>query len=630
MTKDKATQFFNPFQYGVACPAGTEKIVHKLRQVIEDNWNNGDFAILKVDMRNAFNLVSREAVLHQCAIHFPELLPWVTWCYSQHQKLWHPMGQLISASGVQQGDPLGPLLFALVLHCIILKISADPQCKELLLNCWYLDDGALAGPRDALSRALGILQANSNTSGLHINLSKCQLFSPQDLSMFPSDIPCSACPYFELLGVPIGSAEYCAQYIESKRKDAFLLLSLLPQLSNPQVAVTILRSCASFCKLAHLARSTPPSPMSEAVFSQFDNDVLHCFELSAAIELTLPAAKQATFNLSHGGLGLCSLHRHAPAAYISSLTMSVPSDICSATSKDHLLAAYNAMVSQPDAISVESVLDVPPRQHSLSSRIEEADFNSLFSVASTVTKARLHAISAPQAHAWLKVQLSPKLGLALMPDEAHVILKWWLGLPLTPDGTPCPLCHHNMDAWEHHMLTCRSGGDMITRHNLLRDCIADFCNKACLSPQIEKGSGILPKDQSRPADILVPNWSLSRPAAFDIKVINPLNLQFLQEAAQTCGHAAEMGEESKHSANNEACALRGWSCIPLVVEVFGGWGNESIDVLTKLSKKMATQLCQPINEVTSTIYSRLSLILMRQNARAILARCVSPTTSCDF
>ena len=101
---------------------------------------------------------------------------------------------------------------------------------------------------------------------------------------------------------------------------------------------------------------------------------------------------------------------------------------------------------------------------------------------------------------------------------------------------------------------------------------------------------ILPKDQSRPADILMPNWSLSHSAAFDIKVINPLNVQ---EVAQTYGHAAEMGEESKHSRNDEACALRGWTCIPLVVELFGYWGNEAIDVLTKLSKKMATQLCQP-------------------------------------
>ena len=129
-----------------------------------------------------------------------------------------------------------------------------------------------------------------------------------------------------------------------------------------------------------------------------------------------------------------------------------------------------------------------------------------------------------------------------------------------------------------------SVGDVITRHNQLRDCIADFCHKACLSPQIEKGSGILPKDQSRPADILVPNWSLSCPAAFDIMVINPLNLQFIQEAAQTCGHAAEMGEEAKHSRNGEACALGGWSCIPLVVEVFGGWGNEAINVRLAISK----------------------------------------------
>ena len=60
--------FSNPFQYGVACPAGTEKIVHKLRQFIEDNRNNGDFAIFLVDVHNAFNLESQETVLHQCAI----------------------------------------------------------------------------------------------------------------------------------------------------------------------------------------------------------------------------------------------------------------------------------------------------------------------------------------------------------------------------------------------------------------------------------------------------------------------------------------------------------------------------------------------------------------------------------
>ena len=37
------------------------------------------------------------------------------------------------------------------------------------------------------------------------------------------------------------------------------------------------------------------------------------------------------------------------------------------------------------------------------------------------------------------------------------------------------------------------------------------------------GSYFVVTYRSRPADILIPNWSLSRSAAFDVKVIHPLN-----------------------------------------------------------------------------------------------------------
>ena len=64
----------------------------------------------------------------------------------------------------------------------------------------------------------------------------------------------------------------------------------------------------------------------------------------------------------------------------------------------------------------------------------------------------------------LKVQPSPKLVLALVHNEAQV---WWLGLPLTPDGTPCPFCHHhNMDAWGHH-ITIWMLGDITLVHVIL-------------------------------------------------------------------------------------------------------------------------------------------------------------------
>ena len=148
--KDKASELFHPLQFGVACSAGSEKIIHGLRKCIEDHWDDEDFVVLKVDMRNAFNLVSRQAILDECASLFPELLPWVLWCYGTHSALWHPMGRVSSESGVQQGDPLGPLLFALVLQKIISAVDVDVECIEILFNAWFLDDGVLAGPKSAV------------------------------------------------------------------------------------------------------------------------------------------------------------------------------------------------------------------------------------------------------------------------------------------------------------------------------------------------------------------------------------------------------------------------------------------------------------------------------------------------
>ena len=54
--KNKAPELNHPLQFGVACTAGSEKIVHGLRKRIEDHWDDEDFVVLEVhaDMRNAF------------------------------------------------------------------------------------------------------------------------------------------------------------------------------------------------------------------------------------------------------------------------------------------------------------------------------------------------------------------------------------------------------------------------------------------------------------------------------------------------------------------------------------------------------------------------------------------------
>ncbi|KAL5500176.1 hypothetical protein EMCRGX_G011690 [Ephydatia muelleri] len=155
-------------------------IVYK---VVLKHWmQEEDFVVIKVDMTNAFNLVSRQAVLDECSAFFPEILPLVSW--------W---------------GPTWPMLLALhvVLQKLISTIDADDECLQLLLQAWYLEDGVLAGKRSAVLRALNLIEELGLHIGLVINFSKCKDFNPQGSHLFPPAVKSSLSPNLEILGVPI-------------------------------------------------------------------------------------------------------------------------------------------------------------------------------------------------------------------------------------------------------------------------------------------------------------------------------------------------------------------------------------------------------------------------------------------
>ena len=43
--KDKAAEYFQPWQLGVACRAVAEKVAHALRGCIEEHWMIKDFVV---------------------------------------------------------------------------------------------------------------------------------------------------------------------------------------------------------------------------------------------------------------------------------------------------------------------------------------------------------------------------------------------------------------------------------------------------------------------------------------------------------------------------------------------------------------------------------------------------------
>ena len=101
----------------------------------------------------------------------------------------------------------------------------------------------------------------------------------------------------------------------------------------------------------------------------------------------------------------------------------------------------------------------------------------------------------------------------------------------------CPYCHgHQLDPHGHHVVTCKGGGDVVLCHNSLRDVFAKFCHTARLVGQLEVGHGSgADSSLSRLADILVPNWTIGKPAAFDLTAVFPLNSTTLNEAGARSG-----------------------------------------------------------------------------------------------
>ena len=625
--KDEAFQTLTPLQVGVGVKVGCETVVHAVSRIQEDPAiQPSDKWTLLLDFSNAFNSISRSHMFMEIQARIPILTPWMESCYGTQPFLHLGDHTILSSSGVQQGDPLGPLGFALTLQPIIERIR--DEVPGLNINAWYLDDGTLCGSAVDLVKALKIVEDEGPSRGLHLNRSKSLLYIPAGdssiINPLPSEIPTTS-GGFCLLGSPIGPPSFCETSLQKRVDKVKDIITKLHDLEDSQMESTLLRSCLALPKVAFSLRSCPPSHIQHAT-AAFDETMLEALSDIAGSPLSEWARLKASLPSSMGGLNIRKASLHAPAAYISSLAECrvllarilgrVPKPCC------HLPSAVSALSSascRQDWVSLDQI-DVPLRQKALSHCIDEASLNQLLVTApNNRCSALALSTSLPHAGDWLNVIPSSALGLHLHDKEFRLCLDYWLGLRMDDGVSPCSACGITSDAYGDHQVGCGGNGDRIHRHDAVKDVLFSAAQSAALAPTREAPS-LISGSCSRPADIFLPTWKRGMPAALDVHVISPLQLQTKDKAAIIQGHALKVGEQRKMAAHGEECKEAGINFIPIVVETLGGWSSEAIQTIADIGRLQGQCLGITPGDSIRHLFQRLAISLWRGNATLWLNR----------
>jgi hypothetical protein len=192
--------------------------------------------VLQLDYSNAFNTLDRSHLFKKVRAQLPGLSAFVEWSYGSRPFLFFGDSIILSETGLQQGYPLGPLLFAIGLHPLVLRIQE--QAPKLFINGWYLDDGyGVGGPADIL-KVLNIILKMSPQLGLHPNLRKTVFWRdrsfrdqpPPGFDPTPLGIPECLADGVLVLGAPAGSPAYCENEVPTRVSKVATLLDSLASL----------------------------------------------------------------------------------------------------------------------------------------------------------------------------------------------------------------------------------------------------------------------------------------------------------------------------------------------------------------------------------------------------------------
>ena len=597
-----------PLQLGVGVRGGAEALVHAARRFLD--CKAADRAFVKLDFKNAFNSLRRDSMLEAVAALYPSLLPYALSSYGCPSHLWLGDNVLSSEEGVQQGDPLGPLLFCITMQPLL----SGSQCE---LVTGYLDDVGLGDSVSRLVDRVHVFEREASSLGLVLNHAKCDVvyLAPEHLSTwlgsglhFSIKTRSDAC----LLGSLLNHECVDAALDENGAmiKGIEPRLSLLPA----HEAFYLLKSCFAVPRLQYLLRTSPAfaSPRCQelaATIREILSNILN-------IRMTDVSWCQASLPVRWGGVGVRDLVSLAPSAFLGSihatealvrsilpapLALEPDVQVQLATSAWQRLSGANPLLGEDAG-----------RQRSWDDLVCSAVFENLTSRSDQVSKARLLASASPNSGSWLHVLPCRNLGLALSDRELRVAVGLRIGAPLVRSHN-C-VCGSEVDQLAHHGLSCRRSAGRQRRHAQANDVLVRAIRSVDIQAELEPPR-LLNEDGKRPDGATLDPWSRGRTLVWDFTCPDTVAPSHVCQSATTVGAAAAQAEQNKRRKYAELASSGDILFMPVAIETLGVWGPSAWELCRDIGSRAAA--LSGDSRSHAFLVQRLSLAVQRGNAASV-------------
>lgn len=668
--RQKAAEYLSPLQVGVGVEGGIEAILHGFNRKIKSRTFTAHHVAIMVDFENAFNNINRNEFIRQVKKYFPELLPWVLFCYRYPAWLYSGEDIIEARAGVQQGDPLGPLLFALALQPLLEKLQRiNSQTDEPApIVVAYLDDISIISPSVATAkRCIDLLCEEGPPLGLIVSKEKTMFWQDDGISYelidsVGNDFHINYEPGFELLGGVVSRDRFFTETIVMKRINKCVdIMHKLIELQDPQLCLLLLRSCLGMIKLNYCWRTTMPDALSMPTsimsselertlkyivtadgpkFGQLQIDLaslpirfggLGIFMPKDIIKYTFLASQQETKALQQKifpSLEALDLHSSPLLeGYLSNFLHNDHQQIYDTLRKgmplhklQHTLASLYYKRKRETVIGEyfkRTIYHEYTYQHSLIFDACAANSDQLINNSNDY--------SYSLASQWLLALPNYGLGQVMSPREFRTALALRLLIPIYRQPVACTFekCKQSLDCFGYHALSCVYNG-FHARHEFVLQALGDLAQAAGFNPKINEDViclGYSKKNihKKKPADLLI-DGDKSQSLCVDMTVVSPLS------QAKADGNAYKLlGQLVRHSANKKneeylaTCQAHGMEFLPFAVDVCGMIDKTAAELLQRFASGMAQRQGKTYSYTIALCRRKISFAIQHSVARQLVS-----------